>query len=259
MMLKTVSVLDVELSLLKSYDHTVDYISNRIKEQKKTFCIAINPIKIYAAQTDGKLKSLLNSADIHICDGVGAAVAAQILHGKKVARVTGVQLFLNLIARAEQKGLKVFLLGAKPEANEGAYQKLKEKHPDLQIVGRQDGYFENDMEVVEKINASNADMLFVAMGSPRQEKWINKHRQQINAPYCMGVGGAFDVVSGRVKWAPAIFRKTGTEFLYRLIKEPKRLKSQLILPKFAFIVLKARVARLFKRKGAAHRGYEDSG
>ena len=251
MILKEDSILGVPVSLLESYGFAVDYISNRTNERKKTFCIAINPIKIYKAQTDGELKSLLDSADLHICDGVGAVIAAKILLGKKIARITGVLLFIHLMARAEQEGSKVFLLGASPESNEGACRKLKEMHPALKIVGRQDGYFDNDSEVIRQINDSRADMLFVAMGSPQQEKWISQHRDAIKALYCMGVGGTFDIVSGRVKWAPVIFRETGTEFLYRLIKEPKRWKRQLILPKFAFIVLKARVASLFKSKWAA--------
>ena len=151
------------------------------------------------------------------------------------------QLFYQLMARAEQAGLKVFLLGASPESNDGAYEKLKNMHPNLQIVGRQDGYFKDDQQVVKQINDSGADMLFVAMGTPSQEKWIAKYRAAINAPYCMGVGGTLDVVSGRVKWAPKVFRMTGTEFLYRLISEPKRWKRQLVLPKFALMVLKARI------------------
>jgi hypothetical protein len=112
-------------------------------------------------------------------------------------------------------------------------------HPGLDIAGRQDGYFDNDDDVIRHINDSGADMLFVAMGSPRQEKWINKHRDRIYAPYCMGVGGTLDVVNGNVKWAPKFFRKTGTEFLYRLISQPKRIKRQKVLPKFMFLVFKA--------------------
>lgn len=244
---KNLDLFGVPLTNLKSYSHAVDNIVERIRQSRKTFCIAINPEKIYRSQNDAELMALINSANFHICDGVGAAVAAKILLAKKISRITGVMLFIYLMARAEQEGLKVFLLGASPESNEGACRKLKEMHPGLKVVGRQDGYFDNDSEVIRQINDSRADMLFVAMGSPRQEEWIAQHRDAIDAPYCMGVGGTFDVVSGRVKWAPAIFRKTGTEFLYRLIKEPKRWKRQLVLPKFAFIVLKARVARLFKR------------
>lgn len=233
-------LLGVPITALESYQHAEDSIVERVRDRQKTFCVAINPEKIYRSQSDSELMNLLNSADFHICDGVGTVIAIRILNGQKIARVTGVQLFYNLMARAEKEGLKVFLLGAKPESNEGTYRKLKKMHPFLQIVGRQDGYFKDDEQVVKQINDSGADMLFVALGSPRQEKWINKHRQQIKASYCMGIGGTLDVVSGNVKWAPKVFRKTGTEFLYRLICEPRRLKRQLVLPKFMLLVLRAK-------------------
>jgi len=239
--LTQIKILGVPLTVLDSYQDAENKIMERIRGHEKTFCVAINPEKIYRSQTDGRLKELINAADFHICDGIGAAVAARVLCGRKIGRITGVQLFFNLMLRAEQDGLKVFLLGAKHEVNEGAYQKLKEMHPNLQIVGRQDGYFREDLKVVKQINASGADMLFVAMGSPRQEIWINQYRQQINAPYCMGVGGTFDVVSGQVQWAPRLFRSTGTEWLYRLMKEPSRIQRQSVLPKFAWLVLKTKL------------------
>ena len=239
--LQSLDIFGIPVTQLESYRHAEDMIVQRIRDQQKTFCVAINPEKIYRSQKDKNLMALINSANFHICDGVGVVAAARILHRKKIGRVTGVQLFLNLMARAEKEGLKVFLLGASPESNEGACQKLKEMHPGLKVVGRQDGYFKDDQQVVKQINDSGADMLFVALGTPRQEKWIALHRDAINAPYCMGVGGTFDIVSGRVEWAPKFFRKTGTEFLYRLICEPKRIKRQMVLPKFAFLVLKARL------------------
>jgi N-acetylglucosaminyldiphosphoundecaprenol N-acetyl-beta-D-mannosaminyltransferase len=236
--LNSLNVFGIPITQLHSYRHAEDVIVQRIRNKQKTFCVAINPEKIYRSQVDEELRKLINSADFHICDGIGAAVAARILHRKKIGRVTGVQLFLNLMARAEKEGLKVFLLGASPQSNDVAFTRLKEMHPGLDIVGRQDGYFDNDDDVIQHINDSEADMLFVAMGSPRQEKWVNEHRGRINAPYCMGVGGTLDVVSGNVKWAPKLFRKTGTEFLYRLISEPKRIKRQIVLPKFMFLVFK---------------------
>jgi len=238
--LQSLDIFGIPVTQLESYRHAEDMIVQRVRDQQKTFCVAINPEKIYRSQKDKNLMALINSANFHICDGVGVVAAARILHRKKIGRVTGVQLFLNLMARAEKEGLKVFLLGASPQSNEGAFAKLKEMHPGLEIVGRQDGYFD-DEKMIKQVNDSGADMLFVALGSPRQEKWINEHRNNINAPYCMGVGGTLDVVSGNVKWAPKFFRRTGTEFLYRLICEPKRIKRQMVLPKFAFLVLKARL------------------
>ena len=241
MQLQSLDILGVPVSLFESYQHAEDMIVQRVTDKQKTFCIAVNPEKIYQSQKNNELKQLINSADFHTCDGVGAALAVRILHCKKVARVTGVQLFFNLMARAEKDGLKVFLLGANPESNEGACKKLIERHPKLQIAGRQDGYFKKDLEVIQQINDSRADMLFVAMGSPKQEYWISKHMDRINTSLFMGIGGSLDIVSGKAKRAPKFFRKTGTEFLFRLINEPHRWRRQLVLLKFALITLKQKL------------------
>lgn len=239
--LDQIDILGIPVTVLDSYSHAVSYIVDRVRQKQKTFCVAINPEKIYRSQSDTEFKELVDAADLHICDGIGVVMAAMVLHGKKIIRITGIQLFLDLIARAEEESLKVFLLGASAESNEGAYSKLREMHPGLQITGRKDGYFENDAEAIEKINHSGAEMLFVAMGSPKQEKWIRKYRNIIDAPYCMGIGGTLDVVSGHAKWAPTLFRKTGTEFLYRLICKPKRLKRQICYPVFMLQVIKTRL------------------
>jgi N-acetylglucosaminyldiphosphoundecaprenol N-acetyl-beta-D-mannosaminyltransferase len=245
--LEQVEILGVPVTILSSYNHAVEIVINRIKHRQKTFCVAINPIKIYHAQSNMKLKQLIDSAHIQICDGVGTSIAGRILYGRKIKRITGVQLFHELITKAEKEGLKVFLLGATQDVNNEAYENLLTEHPNLQIVGRYCGYFNGDNNVVRMINDSSADMLFVAMGSPRQEHWIAEHINAIKAPFIMGIGGTLDVVSGHVKWAPNVFRRTGMEFIYRLMKEPKRIKQQKVLPKFVWLVLKSRFVN-----GASH-------
>jgi N-acetylglucosaminyldiphosphoundecaprenol N-acetyl-beta-D-mannosaminyltransferase len=244
---ESLGVIGVPVTMFESYDHAVECIVERTGRREKTFCVAINPEKIFRSQSDGELRRLIGSADFHLCDGIGVALAAAILYRRKVGRITGVQLFLELMTSAESNRLRVFLLGASPESNRGAYERLRKEYPKLAIAGRRDGYFNDDAEVVEEINRSRPDMLFVAMGSPRQEKWIVKHREQIEAPYCMGVGGTFDVLSGRAKWAPRIIRRMGLEFLYRLIKEPKRWRRQLVLPRFAMMVFKQEFLGLWRR------------
>jgi N-acetylglucosaminyldiphosphoundecaprenol N-acetyl-beta-D-mannosaminyltransferase len=169
------------------------------------------------------------------------AIAARVLHGRKVARVTGVELFTKLLIRAEAEDLAVFLLGASPESNAGACKEIGQMCPRLRIVGSQHGYFDDDAKVVETINASAADMLFVAMGSPRQEKWIASHRDELAVPFRMGVGGSFDVLSGTAKRAPQVFCRTGTEFLYRFVKEPKRWRRELHALAFCARVFRAKV------------------
>lgn len=235
-----ISVMGVKITPFSDYAQVCRCIEGLIESGNKAFSVAINPEKIYRANREPDLKELLNRADIGICDGIGAALAVRLLNGRPITRITGVSLFFELVKSAEKKGWKMFLLGASPESNEGAFEKLLEDYPSLKIVGRVDGYFKDSGEVIRQINDSAADIVFVAMGSPKQELWISENREAINAAFCMGVGGTFDVVSGKVKWAPPFFRATGTEWLYRLICEPKRWRRQLVLPKFAWEVLKSK-------------------
>lgn len=235
-------VMGVHITPFSGYQHAVETIKGLISAGTKAFSVAINSEKIYRSQYDKQVKDLLNQAEICICDGIGAALAVRILHGKRIGRITGVSLFFELIRASAENNWKIFLLGASPESNKLACEKLLQDHPGLQIVGRQDGYFRNSAEVIQRINESEADLLFVAMGSPKQEIWITENRGQIDASFCMGVGGTYDVVSGKVKWAPAFFRKTGTEWLYRLLKEPKRWRRQLALPKFVWLLLRYKFA-----------------
>ncbi len=143
-------------------------------------------------------------------------------------------------------------MGASSESNANARLKLEEAYPGLEIVG-QDGYFEDSLKVVEHINASKADVLFVAMGSPKQEQWISQHRDAINASFCMGVGGSFDVAAGNVRRAPKIFRMTGTEFMFRIAMEPKkRFMHNWILLRFLLRVIGKRLLEKPEHEQATH-------
>jgi len=235
---KAIPLMILHVTPFLSYRHACACIEGLIESKEKAFSVAVNPEKIFKAENDQKLADLINSAQIFICDGIGAAAACLLLHGRFQKRITGVSLFYELVNAASTKGWKLYLLGASSEANEGACKELLTMYPGLQIVGSQDGYFDDSEEVIQEVNDSGADILFVAMGSPKQESWIAENREKINASFCMGVGGTFDVVSGKVKWAPAFFRKTGTEWLYRLLSEPKRWRRQLALPKFLWLLLK---------------------
>ena len=237
-------IVGIPVTGFADVNHAVDCISNRIDRTEKSFVIAINPEKVLLGNENTELRQSMDRANVFICDGVGAAAALKILHGKSVKRVTGVSLFFELLAQAEQKKWGVFLLGAKEETNKAACEQLLLKYPNLVIAGRQNGYFDNDEDLIQQINKSQARLLFVAMGSPRQEIWIHRHIDQLSPSLLMGVGGSFDVASGQVKRAPMIAQKTGTEFLYRLIAQPSRWRRQVFrLPRFAFQVLKMRLSR----------------
>jgi len=205
--------------------------------------VAINPEKVCYAHGDTTFYDIVRNATFHICDGSGTAAAVRILWGISIPRITGIDLFLRLLTLAEEEKLGVFLLGTRPETIKLARDALLQMHPQLRCAGCRDGYFRDDesASIVEQINASKADMLFVALGSPKQERWIAKYRSQLEVPFCMGVGGSFDVLSGQVKRAPKVFRSTGTEWLYRLAREPSRWRRQRVLIGFALDVLRQRL------------------
>ena len=238
-----VNIMGIPVVPFETYNHALECIEATIASRRKSFWVAINPIKVYDAWHKPELRDLLRQTDVGICDGVGVSVASRILHGRGIKRITGCDLFFKLLSRASQKQWGVYLLGASPESNAAARAELQRLHPHLKIVGWQDGYFEDSEKVVAKINASKADLLFVAMGSPKQEHWISRHRQAINASFCMGVGGSFDIASGNIRRAPKFFRMTGTEFLFRLVMEPrKRLSNQRVLLNFLLRVVSRKLS-----------------
>lgn len=214
-------------------------IDGIIEKREPSFVVAINPEKIMKAEKDEKLLGLLNSAAIQIPDGVGVVIASKLKGGNIRARVTGIDLMYGICENASKKGHKVYLLGAKPGVAEQAAEILKRRYKGLNIVGISDGYFKDENDVIIDIKAKSPDILFVAMGSPKQEYWITGHLMDLRVPLLMGVGGSFDVTCGNIKRAPEWMCKLGLEWLYRLLKEPWRYKRMLVLPKFLFkVVLK---------------------
>ncbi|KXZ40502.1 polymer biosynthesis protein, WecB/TagA/CpsF family [Alkalithermobacter thermoalcaliphilus JW-YL-7 = DSM 7308] len=216
---------------------TLKEIDNIINERKPSFIVAINPEKIMKAKNDEKLKNLLNSARLKIADGFGVLIASKLSGGKIKTRVTGIDLMQNICERSAKKGYKVFLLGAKPGVAENAARILKQRYKGLNIVGVKDGYFKDEDEVISDIKAKSPDILFVAMGSPKQELFITKNMKELNVPLLMGVGGSYDVICGNIKRAPKWMQSLGLEWMYRLIKEPWRYKRIMVLPKFLFEVI----------------------
>lgn len=221
-----------------SYAELSAKLLNDINEGRKSFIVAINPEKVIKAQEDPSLKELLNKATYQIPDGIGIVIASKLKGGNIRERVTGIDMMLNLCKLAADHGKKVFLYGAKPGIAEEAKVKLMEMYPGIQIVGVMDGYEKDSEKVKNTINVAKPDILFVAMGSPRQENWIIANMNDLAPSVYQGVGGSFDVISGRIKRAPVFFQKIGMEWFYRLMKEPWRWKRQLLLPKFIITVLR---------------------
>lgn len=216
----------------EGYDELMDMAFARIDSKEKALVVAINPEKIIKAKEDPALKKLLNEAEFQIPDGIGVILASKIQKGRIRERVTGVDMMMKLCEEAAKRGKPIFLYGGKPGVADAAKAKLKSTFPSIKIVGTQDGYEKDEQVVIHRINEAKPDLLFVAMGSPKQENWINANRDQLHPTIYQGVGGSFDVLAGTVKRAPEIFQKFGLEWFYRLLKEPKRIKRQMALPLF---------------------------
>lgn len=238
-------VLGIQVNTEK-YDRLIQEIFSRIERKEKTLIVAINPEKIMNAKYNETLKKLLNDAEIQIPDGIGVIIASKIQKGKINERVTGVEMMMRICEEASNKDKSIFLYGGKCGVADKAAKKLKELYPSIKIVGTQDGYENNMGKVISNINAVKPDILFVAMGSPKQENWINQYRNQLYPTIFQGVGGSFDVLAGTVKRAPAIFQHLGLEWFYRLLKEPKRFKRQLALPRFLVEVVRHSVRKQHK-------------
>lgn len=229
-------ILGVAVSDL-SYEDLEKNIAQDIENNKKSFIVAINPEKVLKARKDEALARLLDSADYPIADGIGVVIASRLKKGKIKSRVTGIECMDMICALSNKAGYKIFLYGAKAETLSKAKAALEEKYPNINIVGTENGYEQNTEKIISEINKSGADILFVALGSPKQENFITANKERLCPKIYMGVGGSFDVLSGNIKRAPKFMLKLGLEWLYRLIREPKRIFRQIKLLKFIFLVL----------------------
>jgi N-acetylglucosaminyldiphosphoundecaprenol N-acetyl-beta-D-mannosaminyltransferase len=207
--------------------------------------LAVNPEKVMKAQHDPVLRRALDDAGLLIPDGIGVVFAVRMLWGEHISRVPGSELMPAICALAAQRGYKVFLFGASREVNEQAVATLQHQFPGIPIVGHRDGYVDEAgmPRLIDEINFCGAQILFVALGSPKQELWMEKYLPSLHhVRVCQGVGGTFDVIAGRVRRAPAFFRQAHLEWFYRLITDPKRALRQVALPQFTLAVFRAKLS-----------------
>jgi len=210
--------------------------------------LAVNPEKIMLCRKDRDLARALRQADFLIPDGIGIIIGLKLIYGKRISgavRITGIELMESLLASANRMKKRIFLFGGSPEINERAAKIISRQYPDLFLAGYRHGYVDEGQAeaLVREISSLGVDILFVGLGSPKQEKWIQKHRNELETKTCMAVGGSFDVIAGKISRAPGWMQKSGLEWLYRLLREPGRIKRQLALPRFALAVLKERITR----------------
>lgn len=191
-----------------------------------------NPEIVQRANKDRAFAEILAGADLVVPDGVGVIYAAKILGRPLKSRVPGIDLAAALMGRVAGTGKRLFLLGAAPGVAEQAAVNLRAAYPGLVVCGTHDGYFEEDGPVIDAIRRAEADIVFVCLGAPKQEKWIAAHGEAAGARLYLGLGGSLDVFAGKAERAPERFQRLGLEWLYRLIKQPARIGRMAKLPLF---------------------------
>ena len=213
-------------------DEAVDRAFELIGQRRGAYAVTPNPEIVQLCRSDGTACEAVNNADLVLADGIGIIKAASILGTPLKDRVPGIDFAQAMFARLAQTGGTVFLFGARPGVAQLAAEKLSERFAGLRIVGTNDGYFDDDAPIIEKINSAKPDFLLVCLGAPKQEKWMLENRASLDVGLMAGLGGSLDVFSGTVRRAPEAWRKMGLEWLYRLLKEPRRIGRIAKLPLF---------------------------
>ena len=234
-----VKILDVPVHPL-TMGETVSVLEESITSGEQAFVVTANAEIIMMCQEDAGYKKIVSQdAQLVLPDGAGAVWAGRHLGYKIPERVAGFDLYCQLLDKAAQKGYKAFFFGGSPGIAEAAKAKSEELYPGVQVVGCRNGYFkeEESQAIIDEINASGADMLFAALGAPKQEKWLVRYREQLKPKILMGIGGSFDVFAGKMERAPKWMQDASLEWLFRLYKQPSRFMRMMALPKFVLKVV----------------------
>ncbi|MFW5867388.1 MAG: WecB/TagA/CpsF family glycosyltransferase, partial [Armatimonadota bacterium] len=212
-----------------------------MREGRPRMIVTSDTSAVVRAQEDEELRTIINEADLATMDGQGVVLCARMLDFPVAGRVPGCDMMQHLCELCGRIGEPVALLGAEPGVAQEAARVLEQRYPGLRVVFEHHGYFDEDEEehIIEGIREARPAALFVAMGIPKQEKWIKRHMQELQVPVCMGVGGTLDVVAGTVKRAPEWMQRCGLEWLYRTAMDPKRLPRLASLPRLFFWTIRA--------------------
>jgi len=243
--MKQVKILDVNVDAV-SPEEAKEKITEFIRSKKPHLVITANSLMVNHASNDEYLKNVFNNAGLVVADSIGIVLAAR-LWGVRLRRIPGIDLMLELCSVISEKGYKVFLLGARDDVIRKAGGNLRLKFPSIKIAGLHHGYFKEDStgeeEILDAIKSAKPDVLLVGLNTPYQEKWIYRHLKELNVPVCMGVGGSFDIISGRLRRAPRWMRGAGLEWFYRFWIEVWRLKRLALLPVFMYKVILQRIKK----------------
>lgn len=235
-----ISILGVPIDAV-TRDEAGIITENLIKESNKSckMIFAPNVEFIMYAQKDKEFFDILKQSSLSTPDSIGVIIGAKLQKKSFPERIPGQSYFRKIIELSNEKGYSIYLLGGKPGIPEKAKENLEKIFPNVNIVGVHHGYFnENEEEeVIEEINKLQPNVLFVALGAPRQEKWIYNHRNELKVDVATGQGGTYDYEAGKIKRAPVWVQKIGMEWFWRLCREPKRIKRQLVLPVYLVKIL----------------------
>jgi len=249
--LNRIKIGDIPVDAL-TMKETVTLIDNAIIEKRPIHHVVINAVKVVNAQKDKVLKESIVNCDIINADGQGIVWASQILGTPLPERVAGIDLMEELVKLAAERNYRIFFLGAKEEIVKSVVDIYTNKYSESIIAGYRNGYFskEEEPEIAKQISNSNADILFVAMSSPKKEIFLNTYKDIIQTSFIMGVGGSFDVVAGFVKRAPKFMQECGMEWFFRVMQEPRRMWKRYLFgnSSFIYLIMKEKYKEIFKRK-----------
>lgn len=235
---KRVSLLGIQLDLL-TMEETLARVEQIILARHPEQHVVVNASKVNLIAKNKALQEIVNSCSLINVDGQSIVWAGRFLGFPVQERVTGIDLFSNLVKIAAKKGYRVYYFGAEEEVVEKVIQIHQETFPALKIAGYRNGYFEEEdsLSIAEEIRDSHADILFVAFSSPKKEFWIHRYKEIMNVPFSMGVGGSFDIIAGKTKRAPSWMQKIGLEWFYRFLQEPRRMFRRYLLGNLTFLKL----------------------
>lgn len=225
------------------FEKALNKAENLIKCGKPSQVVTINPEMFAEARKNKEFADILRNAEMVIPDGVGVKIALKI-NGIDAERIPGIDFAKKLITISAENNWSVAIIGAKEDVIQIAAENLKNEIPSLNLAYIHNGYFDDDSKIYDELKDVNSDLILVAMGSPKQELFINNAKKVLNKGLMVGIGGSLDVWSGNVKRAPMFFQKTGTEWLYRTISQPERLRR--IFPALPLFLLKAIKYKFFK-------------
>jgi N-acetylglucosaminyldiphosphoundecaprenol N-acetyl-beta-D-mannosaminyltransferase len=224
-------------------DETVRAVQAFVRCGRPHQHVCLNAAKVVELDRSPELAAAISACDLVSVDGQAVVWASKVLRQPVPERVAGVDLFERLLAEAAAQGLRVYLLGARQEVVDAVRDRALSSYPGLQVVGARSGYWDDDAEVVADVAASGADLLFLAIPSPRKELFLGAYGEALGVPFRMGVGGSFDVYAGVTKRAPRWMQRTGLEWSYRLLQEPRRMFKRYLLGNSAFVLLTLRRIR----------------